>query len=608
MWYRDGIIFFMAEQERKTSAEWVWEAPRDALSEVIQKLNISPETEKEIQTLSQDEKEELQVLFARIWKEVETQKLWPTDKERKIKNTLAEKYWIIIRNNKVTNTQGNIETVTWKTSIESVNHKILSEKLDAVKDLDQKVVSDELRKAKAEKPILPEETKLAIAKATNTDPSQIDEAIKKGDNPQIQNLVDTYYLTNAKVQSAIESRLPEEEKWKSYVAFQELRWSAREFWVLSSFTPTDLPSRLSDKSDKTQQEVISTFNSINKDNPNTLITRTGDKLNWEGTNGKKYEIDMGQRPPKLSKKNGILEVEQDIHDTKEMEAQANTKREYKEVQGKNLIFCQNIANNYTPNIQESIAKAEEKTQISPSEIRELMNTLQSQAKSTETKQTACQRLIEIYGYAETLPEFQAKMDAEALSVGTGLRDYFYSARVQLETLRKWFENEMSLKGKLPEKSKEELVSVAEFEDNTNYNLDMLGRLGFKSFKNMDEVVGFFQSQNWSGSGNKWSDREDINRFLWSEKLRESQMKELLNGLAKVHDNIRTDKTSELENKQKVDELNRDEWNGETKLGNSLEKYRIERWGWILRKSDFEQLLSQTGELKESPKEKSEPTP
>ena len=54
---------------------------------------------------------------------------------------------------------------------------------------------------------------------------------------------------------------------------------------------------------------------------------------------------------------------------------------------------------------------------------------------------------------------------------------------------------MSLKGKLPEKSKEELVSVAEFEDNTNYNLDMLGRLGFKSFKNMDEVVGFFQSQN-----------------------------------------------------------------------------------------------------------------
>jgi len=54
------------------------------------------------------------------------------------------------------------------------------------------------------------------------------------------------------------------------------------------------------------------------------------------------------------------------------------------------------------------------------------------------------------------------------------------------------------------------------------------------------------------------------------------MRELLNGLAKIHDTIRKDKVSELENKQKVDELNRDEENGKTKLGNSLEKYRIER--------------------------------
>jgi len=54
---------------------------------------------------------------------------------------------------------------------------------------------------------------------------------------------------------------------------------------------------------------------------------------------------------------------------------------------------------------------------------------------------------------------------------------------------------MSLKRKLPEKSEEELVSVAEFEDNTKHNLNVLSLLGFKSFKNMDEVVGFFQSQN-----------------------------------------------------------------------------------------------------------------
>jgi len=39
----------MAEQERKTSAEWGWEAPRDALSDVIQKLDISPEIAQKIQ-------------------------------------------------------------------------------------------------------------------------------------------------------------------------------------------------------------------------------------------------------------------------------------------------------------------------------------------------------------------------------------------------------------------------------------------------------------------------------------------------------------------------------------------------------------------------------
>lgn len=290
----------MANEWQKTSWELIQEAPKDALSEVMEKLEISPEDAEKIkQQVQWEKKERCQLSLEDILTEVEEQKLWPTDRDKKIQDTLDEVYSIKIENKKASNSIKEKEK----------RYEILWEKLDAVKNLDQVIVSEELARAKAEKPLLPQETKLAIAKASNIDPSQVDEAIKKGDNPQIQNLVDTYYLTNPIVQSAIESRLPEERKWEANIAFQELRGSAREFGILSPFTEKDLPSRLSDKSDKTQQEVISTFNSINQGNPNTLITRTGDKLNWESPDGKKYEIDMAVRPPRLTKSRNGLSIQ-----------------------------------------------------------------------------------------------------------------------------------------------------------------------------------------------------------------------------------------------------------------------------------------------------------
>lgn len=289
----------MAEQEKKTSVEWLWEAPKDALSDMMQKLKISPEIQQKIQQLQWEKKERCQLSLEDILVEVEEQKLWPTDRNKKIQDTLEKEYAINFPDQK-------------KKLIESIDNTVwdfekLQKNLESVKNLNQTIVSEELAEAKKEP--LPEQTKIAIAKATNIDQTQVDEAIKKGDNPQINNLVDTYYLTSAKVQSAIESRLPESKRGESNIAFQELRASAGGFEILHPFTPSDLPSRLSDKSDKTQQEVISTFNSINKDNPNTLITRTGDKLTWEwGKEWEKYEIDMSVHPPVLSKSRDGLSI------------------------------------------------------------------------------------------------------------------------------------------------------------------------------------------------------------------------------------------------------------------------------------------------------------
>lgn len=577
----------MTEQEKKQSVEWGQEAPKDALSEVIKKLWISKEVVSKIQWLDSENKELCKISLQDILIEVEEQKLWPTDRDKKIQDTLDKEYniktWVI---------DEKMKKIDEEITKNAERHKILGEKLNKVKDLDKTIVSDELNKAKSAEP-LSEETKLAIAKASNLDPSKIDESIKNGDNPQINNLVDTYYLTNANVQSAIEKRLPISEHGRSNIAFQELRASAREFpGLLPPFTAKNLPSRLSDKSEKTQQEVVSAFNSINKGNPNTLITRTGDKLRWDGADGKKYEIDMATRPLWLTKRSGILEIHQSIPDTRDVEAQAKIKKELAEIQWKNTVMSGNIVSDYQQS-KDAIEKNAKVSTLSPSEIQGLMEIVGNKAKNTEEKQKACARLIEIYGQAENMPEFQAKIDdTEIMSVQSWLKDYFYSAKIWLNTLKKSLDNEMALNRKVPKKSEEKLVSAEEFEANTEHNLNILWRLGMGSFQNMDEVSAFLQTQNGVEVGGNWSEKSSINTYLWNEKLEWTQIKKVLGGLTKVHDTIRKDKVSELEDEGKMIVLNRSEWDGQTKLGKSLNTERIKKWGGLLDVSDFRRLLTQ----------------
>lgn len=313
-------IFIMSENLKSIPiAEWQ-EAPKDALSEVIKKLEISPETEKAIRWLKWEKLDRCMLSLEDIFTEVEEQKLWKTDKERKIQDTLENEYGITISSkNKVESK--DVDETAWAL-------KELQKNLESVKKLDPTIVSEELSIAKSANP-LPNEVKLTIAKSSNSTPEQVDEAIKSGSNPQINNLIDTYYLTNPNVQSAIEKRLPETKLGDANIAFQELRATVRDNFpgILSPFNPKDLPDRITDQSNATQWKIIETVNSLTKWAPDTMITRTGDKLSFQDPKDDRYtyDIDMDKKPLVLTKKLWWLSISRELGEARDPNREKNDK-------------------------------------------------------------------------------------------------------------------------------------------------------------------------------------------------------------------------------------------------------------------------------------------
>lgn len=348
----------MSEKDNLNPAE-LWEAPNSALSELIKKLWISDNIAKEISNLSQEKKEELEFSLKSILKEVEDQKLWQTDRDQKIKNTLASEYGILISDNE--NNKKNItEDNEWSNKIKRISEDVdksterfekLQKNLESVKKLDPAVVWEELAIAKANNP-LPNEVKLTIAKSSNSTPEQVDEAIKSGNNPQISNLIDTYYLSQASTIDAISKKLP---KGKITTEFQELRASAREFWLPYTERADNVKALISNQSDATQWKVIETVNSLTKWAPDTIITRDGDRLSWEDKNWSKYEIDMAVHPPKLAKSQNGLSISRDIEslspEQKEKQILENKKTKITETVVKD---AKNIQLNSIENIPDSI--------------------------------------------------------------------------------------------------------------------------------------------------------------------------------------------------------------------------------------------------------------
>ncbi|MBC7498309.1 hypothetical protein H7170_01575 [Candidatus Gracilibacteria bacterium] len=300
------------------------EAPKDALSGLIKKLGISDDVSKSINNLSQDKKEELELELKNILKEVEEQKLGSIDKDQKIKNTLALEYDIVISENKINNSGGEnkgkvnsiLESEGKVNSILETNadkFEKLQANLESVKKIDPMIVGEELTIAKAKNP-LPEDVKIKIAKASNTEPSKIDAAIQKNDNPQIKNLIDTYYLSQQSTIDAIMVKLP---KGTIKNEFQELRASAREFGLPYTERADNIKALISNQSNATQGKVIETISSLTKGSPDTLITRTGDRLTFSDPTNERYqyEIDMDKQPLKLAKTRNGLSISREIAPT-----------------------------------------------------------------------------------------------------------------------------------------------------------------------------------------------------------------------------------------------------------------------------------------------------
>jgi hypothetical protein len=296
--------------------EW-WEAPKGDLSEIVKSLRLWDYVLREINKLSQEEKEELEISLAKILKEHINWEIWETDKNQKISSTFAWKYNINISQWVVTSGEETMNLKNEKISVNDAMFIRLDNNLRFVKALDDRIVSDELAKAKATP--LPQDAKLAIAKAANIPVEKLDESIQKWDNPQLGNLIDTYYLSQEDTIKAISTKLPKdkESEMKATQAFWELRASAREFWIPYSERADNVKALISNKSDATQAKVVETVWTLTKWAPDTMITRTGDKLTFNNPNDKnsQYEIDIGQNPPKLKKTIGGLSISRDIPDT-----------------------------------------------------------------------------------------------------------------------------------------------------------------------------------------------------------------------------------------------------------------------------------------------------
>lgn len=290
--------------------EWQ-EAPKDALSRVIEELKIPPEIEQSIRWLKWENKDLCIISLEDILKEFEEWKLWIADRDQKIKNTLAEEYNIVILTNKITQTKENEKTKEKEVNEKNNEHKLLLERLTKVKELNPDVVSKELEIAKTNNP-LPNEVKLTIAKSSNSTPEQVDAVLKWENNPQISNLIDTYYLSQGETIRAIETKLSPKENEKALAAFWDLQASAREFWLPYTERAANVKALISNQSDATQWKVIETVNSLTKWAPDTVITRDGDRLSWEDKKWSKYEIDMAVRPPKLAKSLNGLSISKEI--------------------------------------------------------------------------------------------------------------------------------------------------------------------------------------------------------------------------------------------------------------------------------------------------------
>ena len=576
----------MSDKPRRDIPETGSEAPKDALSVLIQELGISPEVEKMIRALEWNNKELCIISLEDIAKEAKEKNIGNADRDKKIQETLAGEYGISIKEVWRNNNSTNVENEN-----KNKENKLLRERLEQVKSLDTTVVSEELTKAKASAP-LPEDIKANIARNAGIAPESLDAVIASGSNPQVTNLVDTFYLTDSRTETAIKTRLPEWKLSDAERAFSDLRASAREWWVLAPFRSRDIEQYIADKPDKTQRMVLDASKAITGGRWDIPVERRGETLIFKSLDGKEvtHTIDMERRPPRVMKIRGILSVTQDIPDTAEQERQAKIKWDLESVKFFNTNKEREITDLYKsirPNLS-----AINQQELSLVTIDEYMTTLRSKDANLDQKKEACERLVPLYEKAAYSDIFrpQTRMEWEEIKIAEGLTDYFSGEKVNIIELQKKYTEQSRLE-KIYNPNPKIETSSENFEANTRQNLNGLAWLWITQFRSIDEVYAFLMSQNGPEIGNRWLTPEDINSSLGKEKIEWQQWEKMLKNLGVIQDTISWTEIDKLTSIEKSMDLMRSESNGVPKIINSLRKYSIENNGWsILNKDNFTYLM------------------
>lgn len=591
----------MSDKPRRDIPEVGNEAPKDALSVLIQELGISPEVEKMIRALEWNNKELCIISLQDIAKEAKEKNMGDADRDKKIQETLASEYSIIYKKDS-----------TWTLSADTVEDWVksrdkqidintkLAERLEKVKSLDTTVVAEELAKAKASTP-LPEDIRANIAKNTGIAPESLDAVIASGSNPQVTNLVDTFYLTDSQTETAIKSRLPEWKLSDAERAFSDLRASAREIPILAPFRSRDIEQYIADKPDKTQWMVLDASKAITGGRWDIPVERRGETLIFKSLDGKEvtHTIDMERRPPQVMKIRGILSVTQDIPDTAEQERQAKIKWELDIVKNFNANKEREITDRYK-SIRTNLSTINQQ-ELSLPMIDEYMTLLRSKEIDIDKKQEACEKLIPLYEKASYSDDFrpQTRIEGEDIKITEGLTDYFSGERVNIIELQKKYSEQSRLE-KIYNPNQKIETSSKDFEENTRHNLDGLSGLWITQFRNIGEAYAFLMSQNGPEIGNRWATPEDINSSLGKEKIEWQQWEKMLRNLGVIQDAISWTAVDTLTANEKSIDLMRAESNGVPKIINSLRRYSIENNGWsILKTDDFLYLMrSPSGKIPE----------
>ncbi|MBP9812292.1 hypothetical protein KBC86_02840, partial [Candidatus Gracilibacteria bacterium] len=485
----------MPDTLHDSTIEGSTEASKDALSSIIKELGLSPEIGEMIKKLEDEDRLMCIRSLEKIIKETKEKNIGNADRDKKIKETLGSEYGIIITGaigtaNSITIDSGEALVGEIEKKVD-IKYKNLLESLNNVKSLDTIVVESGLKSAKATHP-LPEDIKSNISKATGIAPEALDATISNGTNPQVNNLVDTYYLTYA--EKTILNGLPKERRGDAERKFSDLRASAREYGVLAPFRADELESRITDKPTRSQELIMSGAKSITGGRGDLPIVREGEKLYFKSADGKEvtHRMDISKIPPIITKIRGSLELSYPVPNPKEAQERSLFIEQFEKNRKESGAITEEVQSAHLATLPK--LRLFKQNALSIDEFSTAIEGI-SPGNTREKRKEMADVLIALCQRAQSSNAFQARteLNGEELTTIEGFDDYFYGQRLRAVDLKKKLEEETVIDAKIKgfkggsEKSINESISAG--------NLDGLDRLGVSRFASMEEISALLMTQN-----------------------------------------------------------------------------------------------------------------